>query len=166
MHIEPNIPSILGIEHIKGDVFHSSKYKHRCQFSWRDVLILVCGETAMDIAYEAIKADAKSTTMCFRTDSSPSQKLTRSSKCLGGLSKAGWLPIDGLITDLFDTTHVHHVVAKSWMRWFVPDFVIKCVLWFLTGTQAGMNHHVGALPRKYLGGRMCSLINLLKRCRT
>jgi hypothetical protein len=52
------------------------------------------------------------------------------------------------------------------MRWFVPDFVIKRVLWFLTGTQAGMNHHVGALPRKYLGGRMCSLINLLKRCRT
>lgn len=37
------------------------------------------------------------------------------------------------------------------MRWFVSDFVIKRVLWFLTGTQAGMNQHVGALPKERLG---------------
>ena len=111
LHIEPNIPSIPGIEYSKGDVFHTSKYKYRYQLSWRDVLILGCGETAMDIAHETIKADAKSTTICFRTNSSLSQKLTRSDKCLGGLSKAGWLPIDGPITDLCETAHVHHAVA-------------------------------------------------------
>jgi hypothetical protein len=34
LHIEPNIPSIPGIEYINGDVFRSSKYKYRCQLSW------------------------------------------------------------------------------------------------------------------------------------
>ena len=58
---------------------------------------------------------------------------------------------DGLITNLFETAYVHHAVASSRLRWFVSDFVIKRVLWFLTGTQAGMNQHVGALPYDRLG---------------
>jgi dimethylaniline monooxygenase (N-oxide forming) len=47
LHVEPNIPTIPGIEHIKGDVFHSSLYKDRSQVAGRNVLILGCGETAM-----------------------------------------------------------------------------------------------------------------------
>lgn len=34
---------------------------------------------------------------------------------------------------------------------FVSDFVIKRVLWFLTGTQAGCNQWVGELPDERLG---------------
>ena len=66
LHVTLNIPRIPGIEHVVGDVFHLSQYKHRSQLANRRVLILGCGETAMDIAYEAIKADAKSITMCFQ----------------------------------------------------------------------------------------------------
>lgn len=47
LHVEPNIPTIPGIEHIKGNVFHSSLYKDRSQVAGRNVLILGCGETAM-----------------------------------------------------------------------------------------------------------------------
>jgi dimethylaniline monooxygenase (N-oxide forming) len=47
LHVEPNIPTIPGIQHVKGDVFHSSQYKRRDQLAGRDVLIMGCGETAM-----------------------------------------------------------------------------------------------------------------------
>lgn len=47
LHVEPNIPSIPGIENIKGEAYHSSQYKRRSQLTGRDVLILGCGETAM-----------------------------------------------------------------------------------------------------------------------
>jgi len=47
LHVEPNIPIIPGIEHIKGKVFHSSQYKVRDQLAGRNVLVLGCGETAM-----------------------------------------------------------------------------------------------------------------------
>ncbi|KAJ6120192.1 Monooxygenase [Penicillium sp. IBT 18751x] len=150
LHVEPNIPDIPGIEHVQGDVFHSSRYKGRDQVAGKKVLILGCGETAMDIAYESIKADAESVTMCFRTGflSFPKQ-LSRFQ--VFGKTFSGGLPIDGLITNLFETAYVHRAIAQSRLRWFISDFVIKRVLWFLTGTQAGMNQHVGALPKERLG---------------
>ncbi|KAI8935412.1 hypothetical protein NX059_007992 [Plenodomus lindquistii] len=150
LHVEPNIPTIPGIENINGEVFHSSKYKERSQLTGRDVLVMGCGETAMDVVYEAIKADAKSVTMCFRTGFLSFPKALSRFKVFGKQFKGG-LPIDGLITNLFETAYVHHAIAASRFRWFISDFVIKRVLWFLTGTQAGMNQHVGALPQDRLG---------------
>jgi len=47
LHVEPNIPSIPGIENVRGEVFHSSLYKGRDQVAGKRVLILGCGETAM-----------------------------------------------------------------------------------------------------------------------
>ncbi|TKA64504.1 hypothetical protein B0A49_11638, partial [Cryomyces minteri] len=150
LHVEPNIPDIKGIENVKGDVFHSSHYKARSQLAGRDVIILGCGETAMDIAYESIKAEAKSVTMCYRTGFLSFPKALSRFQVFGKEFKGG-LPIDGLITNLFETAYVHRAIAKSRLRWFVSDFVIKRVLWFLTGTQAGMNQHVGGLPPERLG---------------
>ncbi|KAF1940608.1 dimethylaniline monooxygenase [Clathrospora elynae] len=150
LHVEPNVPTIPGIENVKGDVFHSSQYKKRAQLTGKDVLIMGCGETAMDIAYESIKADANSVTMCFRTGFLSFPKALSRFKVFGKQFKGG-LPIDGLITNLFETAYVHRAIAASRFRWFVSDFVIKRVLWFLTGTQAGMNQHVGALPHDRLG---------------
>lgn len=42
-------------------------------------------------------------------------------------------------------------VAKSHLRWFISDAVIKKVLYFLTGTQNGMNQFCGELPSEKLG---------------
>lgn len=168
LHVQPNEPPIPGIENVKGGVFHSCKYKTRSQLSNQDVLILGCGETAMgmclqflaflrlrvdietDIAYEAIKADAKSVTMCFRTGFLSFPKALSRFQVFGWRFKGG-LPIDGLITNLFETAYVHRAIAASRLRWFISDFVIKRVLWFLTGTMAGMNQHIGALPNDRLG---------------
>lgn len=47
LHVQPEIPSIPGIENVQGEVFHSSLYKDRSQVAGRNVLILGCGETAM-----------------------------------------------------------------------------------------------------------------------
>ncbi|KAF2204514.1 dimethylaniline monooxygenase [Delitschia confertaspora ATCC 74209] len=150
LHVDPNMPIIPGIENVKGEVFHSSQYKGRSQLRGKNVLILGCGETAMDIAYEAIKADATAVTMCYRTGFLSFPKALSRFKVFGKQFKGG-LPIDGLITNLFETAYVHRAIANSRLRWFVSDFVIKRVLWFLTGTQAGMNQHVGALPHDRLG---------------
>lgn len=166
LHVQPNIPDIPGLENVRGEVFHSSQYKRRAQLAGKDVLILGCGETAMgmhhhplrwsvadhvqDIAYESIKADASSVTMCFRTGFLSFPKALSRFKVFGKQFRGG-LPIDGLITNLFETAYVHNSIAASRLRWFISDFVIKRVLWFLTGTQAGMNQHVGALPKDRLG---------------
>lgn len=37
------------------------------------------------------------------------------------------------------------------MRWFISDFVIKRVLWVLTGTEAGCNQWAGELPPERQG---------------
>jgi dimethylaniline monooxygenase (N-oxide forming) len=88
--------------------------------------------------------------MCFRTGFLSFPKALSRFKVFGKQFKGG-LPIDGLITNLFETAYVHRAIAASRFRWFVSDFVIKRVLWFLTGTQAGMNQHIGALPHDRLG---------------
>ena len=47
LHVEPNMPSVPGIENVIGQVFHSSDYKKRSQLAGKDVLVMGCGETAM-----------------------------------------------------------------------------------------------------------------------
>lgn len=150
LHVSPAIPTIPGIEHAKGPVFHSSQYKSRSQLTGQDVLILGAGETAMDLAYESIKADAHSVTMCFRTGFLSFPKVLNRFQVLG-YPFQGRLPIDGLITNLFETAYVHHSIRRSRLRSLISDRVIKKVMWFLTGTQSGCNQHVGALPDEILG---------------
>ena len=67
LHVKPNIPTIPGIDDFHREAYHSSQYKSRRQLVGKNIPILGCGETAMDVAYESIKADALSVTMCFRT---------------------------------------------------------------------------------------------------
>lgn len=50
-----------------------------------------------------------------------------------------------------DLRYVHPWVAASHLRWFISDFVIKRVLWVLTGTQAGCNQWAGELPPERQG---------------
>lgn len=150
LHVQPNIPQIPGIEFFRGEAFHSSEYKYRSQLQDHDILLLGCGETAMDVAYEAIKSPARSVTMCFRTGFLSFPKVLNRFRVFGK-TFGGRLPIDGLITNLFETAYVHHKIRESRMRSIISDRVIKKVMWFLTGTQEGCNQHVGALPNEILG---------------
>ncbi|KAL7009471.1 hypothetical protein EMMF5_001102 [Cystobasidiomycetes sp. EMM_F5] len=149
LHVTPAIPDLPGLEQLQ-ESFHSSAYKGRSQLVGKRVMILGCGETAMDLAYESCKAGATEVTLCHRGGYLSFPKVLNSFE-LFGMRFDGELPIDGLITNLFETAYVHRWVKRSHLRWFVSDFVIKRVLWFMTGTQAGCNQWVGELPPERLG---------------
>ncbi|KAK4058226.1 hypothetical protein OIO90_000965 [Microbotryomycetes sp. JL221] len=131
-------------------VIHSSQYKRRQEFKDRNVLILGVGETSMDLCYEAIQGGAKQVVVCHRGGFLSFPKVLNDFQVFG-IKFDGDLPIDGLITNLFETAYVHPWIRESRLRWHVSDFIIKRVLWFLTGTQAGCNQHVGSLPPSRLG---------------
>ncbi|KIM49249.1 hypothetical protein M413DRAFT_438422 [Hebeloma cylindrosporum] len=163
LHVTPAIPKVQGLEHIldsanHGDseyppsVFHSAEYKERSQLTGRRVMILGSGETGMDLAYEAVKAGAKQVVMCSRSGFLSFPKALNDFQIFGiKFESKTPVPIDTLITNLAETAYVHPWVAQSHVRWFISDFVIKRVLWLLTGTQAGCNQWIGELEQKRLG---------------
>lgn len=66
LHVTPNIPNLPGIEHVPKSM-HSSEFKTRKDFGEdTSVMILGCGETAMDLGYMAVNSPTKSVTMCHR----------------------------------------------------------------------------------------------------
>ncbi|KAJ9476067.1 Flavin-binding monooxygenase-like [Pseudozyma hubeiensis] len=129
---------------------HSSQYKDRSLYRGKRVMVLGTGETGMDMAYEAVKAGAKEVVLCTRSGFLLFPAVLADFVVFGNVFD-GNLPIDGLITNLFETAYVHPWVAAAHLRWFVSDFVIKRLLWCLTGTQAGCNQWVGELEPHRLG---------------
>lgn len=104
----------------------------------------------MDVGYESVLAPASKVWMGVRNGFLSFPKVLNNFRVLGSTFD-GALPIDGLITNLFETAYVHPWVAASHLRWFVSDFVIKRVLYVLTGTQAGCNQWAGELPPERQG---------------
>jgi dimethylaniline monooxygenase (N-oxide forming) len=143
LHVIPQIPSITGIERVSSDrskqVLHSSEYKSRSQLAGKRVLILGTGETGMDLAYASVKAGAEEVVLCSRGGFLSFPKALNNFSLFGftfeSTKESPSLPIDGLITNLFESCYVHPWVAASHLRWFVSDFVIKRVLWLLTGAS-------------------------------
>lgn len=129
---------------------HSSSYRDDKVLRGKKVMILGTGETGMDLAYAAVKAPAQEIVLCTRGGFLSFPAVLQDFRVLG-VTFDGALPIDTLITALFEAVWVHRFVRASRLRWFVSDFVIKIVLWFLTGTQAGCNQWVGSLPPERLG---------------
>jgi len=164
LHVTPNIPSIPGIEYLGASVprgndglpkmapvvLHSSEYRNRATLAGRRVMILGTGETGMDLAYESVKAGAKEVVLCTRGGFLSFPKVLNDFEIFG-CKFEGNLPIDGLITNLFETAYVHPWLAHSHFRWFMSDFVVKRVLWLVTGTAAGCNQWAGELPPERLG---------------
>ncbi|KAL6660735.1 hypothetical protein ACP70R_001770 [Stipagrostis hirtigluma subsp. patula] len=48
----PNIPVIPGLHSFLGEVIHSSKYKSGATYSGKNVLVVGCGNSGMEIAYD------------------------------------------------------------------------------------------------------------------
>lgn len=68
LHVEPGLPTISGLDKVP-EVFHSSQYKHKNREVFKEgsnVVILGCGETAMDMAYFAVTSPTKTVTLCSR----------------------------------------------------------------------------------------------------
>ncbi|RDB21257.1 Dimethylaniline monooxygenase [N-oxide-forming] 5 [Hypsizygus marmoreus] len=162
LHVLPSIPAIPGIENVSGrstervedraQVFHSQDYKSRAQLKGRRVMILGSGETGMDIAYEAVKAGSNEVVLCSRSGFLSFPKALNDFELFGFKFESKTpVPIDSLITNLAETAYVHPWVAASHVRWFISDFVLKYLLWLLTGTRAGCNQWVGELEPDRLG---------------
>ncbi|SCZ90765.1 BZ3500_MvSof-1268-A1-R1_Chr1-3g02228 [Microbotryum saponariae] len=126
-------------------VIHSSQYKSQSEFKDRKVLILGVGETSMDLSYAAIQGGATEVTVAHRGGFLSFPKVLNDFSVFG-FKFEGNLPIDGLITNLFETAYVHPWIASSRMRWHISDFFVKRVMAFLTGTSAGCGQWVGSLP--------------------
>ncbi|KAF7359289.1 FAD NAD-binding domain-containing protein [Mycena sanguinolenta] len=153
LHVIPSIPALPGIEHVLNlenhtsgttpSAYHSVEYKSRAQLAGRRIMILGTGETGMDLAYEAAKAGAKEVVLCSRSGFLSFPKALNDFEIFGFGFKSdkASVPIDSLITNLAETAYVHPV----------SDFVIKRLMWFLTGTQAGCNQWVGELEPDRLG---------------
>lgn len=154
LHVIPNIPLIPGLNASPTPSspkwIHSSSYKSRDQVSHQRVLVLGAGETGMDVAYESLLSPAKRVWMGVRGGFLSFPKVLNHFRVLGSTFD-GNLPIDGLITNLFETAYVHPWVSSSHLRWFVSDFIVKRVLWVLTGTMAGCNQWAGELPPERQG---------------
>jgi dimethylaniline monooxygenase (N-oxide forming) len=154
LHVTPNIPLIpglnTGVTPKSPEWIHSSEYKSRDQLRGKEVLVLGAGETGMDVGYESVLSPARKVWMGVRGGFLSFPKVLNNFRVLGSTFE-GALPIDGLITNLFETAYVHPWVSASHLRWFVSDFVIRRVLWVLTGTQAGCNQWAGELPPERQG---------------
>jgi dimethylaniline monooxygenase (N-oxide forming) len=106
LHVLPNIPSIKGltVKEAEGtpEWIHSSSYKSREQLVGKKVLVLGCGETGMDVGYESVLAPAERVWMGVRSGFLSFPKVLNNFRVLGATFD-GALPIDGLITNLFET---------------------------------------------------------------
>jgi indole-3-pyruvate monooxygenase len=49
---EGNIPEIPGLHDFHGDVIHSSSYKSWDNYAGKEVLVIGCGNSGMEIAYD------------------------------------------------------------------------------------------------------------------
>lgn len=112
----------------KGEIIHSSQYKDPSIFADRRVLILGCGETAMDIAHRAV--------------AHPRSKSVALSVRRGFLSiphsLAEGRPLDVFITNLFEHAYEHPWVHALRLRWALSTFFIRLFL-FLAGSSVGFN---------------------------
>lgn len=134
LHNTPNIPDEFSptsssiATKFKGQIIHSSQYKDPTIFTNKRVLILGCGETAMDIAYRAItQPHCQSVALCVRR---------------GFLSIPHNLaedrPLDVFITNLFEHSYEHPWVHALRLRWVLSTIFIRMFL-LLTGSSWGFN---------------------------
>ncbi|KAJ6488553.1 FAD/NAD-P-binding domain-containing protein [Mycena vitilis] len=169
LHVVPSIPVVPGIEHILNPenhpsgtptpgAYHSVEYKSRAELAGRRVMILGSGETGLDLGYEATKAGAKEVVLCTRSGFLFFPKSFNGLEIFGCKFTNTSVPLDSFSTNLAETAYVHPWVASSRLRFLISDFVIKRILWLLTGTQAGCNQWVGeVVPARQ--GRAYALIN-------
>lgn len=133
LHNVPYIPPLFHYNEsfatkFKGTIIHSSQYKYSSTFDNKRVLILGCGETAMDLAHRAVL--------------NPSTKSVALSARRGFLSIPHNLakdrPLDVFITNLFEHAYEHPWVHALRLRWIMSTFFIRLFL-FLTGSSWGFN---------------------------
>jgi dimethylaniline monooxygenase (N-oxide forming) len=149
LHNIPYIPRLFAcsetkggfVNKFKGKIIHSSEYKDSSIFAEKRILVLGCGETAMDIAHRAVLA--------------PSSKSVALSVRRGFLSIPHSLakdrPLDVFITNLFEHAYEHPWVHALRLRWHLSTIFIRIFL-LITGSSHGFNQwaaHTTPVRRGY-----------------
>ena len=140
LHNVPYIPTINGLDSFKGKVMHSSQYKKKSIFKGKKVLIVGCGETAMDLAYRAVITSNKQVSLVVRKGFlSVPTVLTED------------IPLDTYITNLFECCYQHKWTEYLKLKWKFTGPFIRSAFYFGTGSAGGYNQWAGTLPNVYRG---------------
>ncbi|KAJ3151710.1 hypothetical protein HDU89_001758 [Geranomyces variabilis] len=158
LHVKPNkvgVPGLSTVTTNPPEVIHSSEYRGRDQLAGRNVLILGCGETAMDIAYEARQVGHR-VVISQRNGFLSFPKMLSDFTVLGFKSAGKPIPLDTLISNLWENAFVHPLIRWSRFRWHFSDLFVKLTMKFLTGTASGCSQWV-APPKRV--GRAWNFLN-------
>jgi len=133
LHNVASVPSLPGFT---GTALHSSQYKAQSIFAGKRVLVVGCGETGLDMVHRAVLAPAIACTLLVRRGfvSVPA----------GGAGVG--VPLDSMITNLFESSYVHPWLEWSRLRWVVTTHAIRLGFGLATGTRCGFNQWAGGFP--------------------
>ena len=133
LHHVPLIPDVFKKVMPSDKVMHSLDYKKKSILADKRVLIVGCGETAMDIAYHA----------------------TGVSKSVGMVIRRGFLaaptrladnvPLDTFITNLFECCYIHPYVERFRIKQMFATVFFRAFFKIFTGRSVGFNQWVGGL---------------------
>ncbi len=127
------MPEIPGLADFRGKVLHSSAYKSKEMFRDRRVLVVGCGETGLDIVYRAIQR-TEHVTLCVRSGFLSVPYLLEG------------LPLDTLITNLFECTHLHPLLERWKIKWKITTPFIRLGFLLSSGSSCGFNQWAGCKP--------------------
>lgn len=147
---------------------HSSSYKSAAFFDKaQTVVVLGAGETAMDIAHQAVNhADVQKVVLCSRDGFLVAPKVVPEPVILGvwGRPYPGRRlnkPIDTTVASLFDTAYVPPCVQRGPLLWLFYDRWIKYVFFLIAGSSQGIDQWVGGVPARRRYADSCESTPLL-----
>ena len=135
LHNVPYVPAVPGLAGFAGTVLHSSAYREKGMFAGRRVLVVGCGETGLDIVHRAVTAPARAATLAVRRGflSVPTE------------GAGDGVPLDSMITNLFECSYVHAWAERLKLRWRVTTWFIRGGFLLATGSSVGFNQWAGGL---------------------
>mmetsp|Transcript_24450 Transcript_24450/g.78905 ORF Transcript_24450/g.78905 Transcript_24450/m.78905 type:complete len:597 (+) Transcript_24450:51-1841(+) len=131
LHETPFVPAIPGADSFSGVLLHSADYKDAAMFEGKRVLVVGCGESAMDIVYRAVLR-AASTSLSIKTG-------------FLAVPHDGWggLPLDTLICNMCEHSYEHRWCHDAHLKWRLTSYVIRFMFLLMTGTSVGYSQWVG-----------------------
>ena len=133
LHNVPYVPTAL-TRGFTGEVIHSSDYKNDTPFRGvnsngdpKRVLVIGCGETGMDVVYQAVYSTSSPVHLCVRK---------------GFLSiphEISGIALDTIISNVGEAAYQHRWIEAMKLRWCVSTIFIRLALLCGSGTSRGYN---------------------------
>eukprot|EP00729_Bicosta_minor_P018210 gene18210-34438_t len=105
LHNAPRVPKVPGMEKFKGSILHTSEYKERSILKDKRVLVVGCGETGLDMACSLL--------------------VRRGFLSVPTEGAGDGVPLDTMITNLFESSYVHPWLEYTKLRWAFTTYGIR-----------------------------------------